>query len=330
MQLFEFKKHVSRITKSFRRLIMRITSMMQSTQLLRNLGNNNANMLDWQNKLATGQKISKPSDDPVGIGYQMRYTTELSRNEQYLANANTGIGWLSQTDSVLQQANSILQRLNTLVNLAANGTVTPEVREQIGLEVSQLREQMVSIGNSTYDGRHIFNGQKTDQAPYTSTDAAYNTTDSGVYYLNVSSSVTVEVSLSGETVFGKAGTPEQPGPPVIPAVPGNNIFQMFDDIIGHLQNSDQTALSNSLSDIDGAIGQISLNLAEVGARMNRFELIQSRIGDEKVSLTTLRSSVADVDMADAIIQLQLQQNVLQASLSVGAKVMQMSLLDYIR
>ncbi|URN96092.1 MAG: flagellar hook-associated protein FlgL [Candidatus Pristimantibacillus lignocellulolyticus] len=301
---------------------MRVTSMMQNTQLLRNLGHNNANIMDWQNKLATGEKISKPSDDPVGIGYQMRYTTELSRNEQYLANANTGVGWLSQTDSVLQQANSILQRLNTLVNQAANGTVTPEVREQIGLEVSQLREQMVTIGNSTYDGRYIFNGQKTDQAPYTSANAASDTTDSGVYYLNVSSSVAVEVSLPGETVFGKAG--------------GNaseNIFQMFDDIIGHLnggQPIDQTALSASLNDIDGAIGQISLSLAEVGARMNRFELIQSRIGDEKVSLSTLKQGVADVDMADAIIQLQLQQNVLQASLSVGAKVMQMSLLDYIR
>lgn len=309
---------------------MRITSMMQNTQLLRNIGHNSTNIMDWQNKMSTGQKISKPSDDPVGIGYQMRYTTELSRNEQYLANANTGYGWLSQTDSVLQQANSVLQRLNTLVNQAANGTVTPEVRDQISLEVTQLREQMVTIGNSSYDGRFLFNGQKTDQAPYTSADAAYNTTDQGVYYLNVSASVTVEVSLPGETVFGKAGTPEQPGPPVVPAVPGDNIFQMFDNIIDHLQSNDQAALSSSLGKIDGAIGQISLNLAEVGARMNRFELIQSRIGDEKVSLTTLKSSVADVDMADAIVQLQLQQNVLQASLSVGAKVMQMSLLDYIR
>lgn len=88
---------------------MRITSMMQNTQLLRNLRNNNADILDWQNKLSTGQKINKPSDDPVGIGYQMRYTTDLARNEQYLANAKTGYGWLSQTDSVLQQANSVLQ-----------------------------------------------------------------------------------------------------------------------------------------------------------------------------------------------------------------------------
>ncbi|MCM3635957.1 flagellar hook-associated protein FlgL [Paenibacillus camelliae] len=296
---------------------MRITSMMQNTQLLRNLRNNNADILDWQNKLATGQKINKPSDDPVGIGYQMRYTTDLARNEQYLQNAKTGNGWLSQTDSVLQQANSVLQRLNTITNQAANGTITPEVREQIRLEVLQLREQMVTIGNSTYDGRHIFNGQKTDVKPYDSATAASDHTDMGVYYLNVSPSVTVAVSLPGEQVFGEADA-------------ADNIFKMFDDIAQHLEDDNQTAISGSLSNIGSAIERISFSLAEVGARMNRFDLIESRIADEKVSLTTLRSSVADVDMADAIVQLQLQQNVLQASLSVGAKVMQMSLLDYIR
>lgn len=295
---------------------MRITSMMQNTQLLRNIRNNNSDILDWQNKLSTGQKISKPSDDPVGIGYQMRYTTELARNEQYLANAKTGYGWLSQTDSVLQQAHSILQRLNTITNQAANGTITPEVREQIRLEVLQLREQMITVGNSSYDGRHIFNGQKTDVKPY-SADAANDNTDMGIYYLNVSPSVTVEVSIPGEKVFGEAGA-------------ADNIFKLFDDIAQQLQDNEQTELSGSLDDIGLAIERISFNLAEVGARMNRFELIENRIGDEKVSITTLKSAVADVDMADAVIQLQLQQNVLQASLSVGAKVMQMSLLDYIR
>lgn len=309
---------------------MRITGSMQNTQLLRNLRNNNTNIMDWQNKLSTGERISKPSDDPVGIGFQMRYTTDLSRNEQYKNNAETGIGWLTQTDSVLQQANSVLQRLNVLVNQAANGAVPDDVREQIALEVTQLKEQMIAIGNSTFDGRYLFNGQKTDIMPYSIANAQFESTDKGVYFLNVSPSVNVPVSISGEDVFGTPGTPEIPGPPVIPAVPGDNVFQMFDNIIANLQNSDTTALSSNLSDVETALDRINGGLAEVGARTNRFELIKNRIDDEKVNITTLRSEVADVDMADAIIQLQLEQNVLQASLSIGARVMQMSLVDYIR
>lgn len=296
---------------------MRVTSMMKNTMLLSNIRNNNGDIADWQNKLSTGQKISKPSDDPVGIGYQMRYTTELSRNEQYLENANTGYGWLSQTDTVLQQAQSVLQRLNTITNQAANGTVTDEVRKMIKLEVDQLREQMIAVGNSTYDGRYIFNGQMTDVQPYTTANAANESTDQGIYYLNISSTVMVEVSITGESVFGKPGA-------------ADNIFKLLDDISQQLDNNDQNALSASLNNIDAAIGRVSYSLSEVGARMNRFELVQNRIADEKISLTTLKSQVADVDMADAIVQLQLKQNVLQASLSIGAKILQTSMLDYIR
>lgn len=296
---------------------MRVTSMMKNTMMLGNIRRNNEDILNWQNKLSTGQKIQKPSDDPVGIGFQMRYTTELARNKQYLENANTGYGWLSQTDTVLQQAQSVLQRLNTLTNQAANGTVTSEVREMIRLEVEQLRQQMVQIGNSSYDGRYIFNGQMTDTKPYTTDNAVNETTDSGKYFLNVSPSVSVEVSLSGNEVFGEPGA-------------ADNIFALFDKISTQLTNSDTSGLSNSISDVGAAVEKISYSLSEVGARMNRFELVQNRIADEKLSLTNLKSQVADVDMADAIVQLQLQQNVLQASLSVSAKLLQTTMLDYIR
>lgn len=291
--------------------------MMKNTMMLGNIRRNNADILDWQNKLSTGQKISKPSDDPVGIGYQMRYTTELARNEQYLENAKTGYGWLSQTDTVLQQGHSILQRLNTLTNQAANGTVTPEVREMIRLEVEQLKEQMIQIANSSYDGRYIFNGQMTDVKPYSINQAATDTTDKGKYYLNISPSVAVEVSLTGEEVFGAAGA-------------ADNVFALFDRISTQLTNNDGDGLSSSLSDIESAVEKLSYSLSEVGARMNRFELVKNRIADEKLSLSQLKSHVADVDMADAIVQLQLQQNVLQASLSVSAKILQTTMLDYIR
>lgn len=303
---------------------MRVTGMMQNTQFLRNLRNTNTGITDWQNKLATGQRIHRPGDDPVGIGYQMRYDTELARSNEFLENARTGIGWLNTMDSVLQQATSVLQRVRVLTQQASTGSVPTEARQQIAAEIQQLKEQMIAIGNSSYDGRYLFNGQKTDIQPYSVANAAFETTDSGMYYLNVSASVTVPVSITGEAIFGQAG---QPGPP---PVPGDNVFQILDDIVSHLQADDQNALLGDLEKIDAAADRISLNLAEVGARTNRFELVQNRILDEQGSLKKLRSEVADVDMADAIIQLQLKENVLQASLATGARVMQVSLIDFIR
>lgn len=303
---------------------MRVTGMMQNTQLLKNLRNTNMGISDWQNKMATGQKIHRPGDDPVGIGYLLRYNTELSRSDEFLENARTGTGWLNTMDSLMQQANSVLQRVRVLTQQASTGTTPEDARKQIAAEISQLKEEMVTIGNSSYNGRFMFNGQKTDEAPYTDTDAAFQRTDEGVYYLNVSASVTVPVSITGEQIFGKAGTP---GPP---PVPGNNVFQVLDDIVQHLNNNDQNALLADLELVDEAADRISFNSAEIGARTNRFALVEERILDEQISLKSLRSQVGDVDMSEAIIELQLKENILQASLSTGARIMQASLVDFLR
>ena len=296
---------------------MRVTSMMQNTQLLRNIRNNNSGIIDWQNKLATGQRIHRPGDDPVGIGYLMRYNSELNRTNEFLENAKTGLGYLKTMDELMQQSSDVLKRARVLVQQAANGTMPEDGREHIALEIAQLKEQLIMIGNSTFAGRYLFNGQKTDQPPYSKTQPHLDQTDPGVIYLNVGPSISVPVSLTGEQVFGEAGTDD-------------NVFKIFDDIIAHLNNNQPDELLNDLAKIDACADRINNCWAEIGARTNRFELVESRIEDQIVSLKELRSETGDVDMAEALIELMQKENVLQASLAVGSRIMQVSLVDFLR
>ncbi len=296
---------------------MRITSMMKTTQLLGNLRHMSGNIQDWQNKLATGERIHRPGDDPVGIGYLMRYDTELSRSAEFLENARTGIGILNTMDDLMQQANDVLKRAKVITQQAATGTVPEDGRKAIAAEMKQLREQLVLIGNSSYNGRYLFNGQKMDQPPYTSANAANEPTDRGVFYLNVSPSVTVPVSLTGEDIFGAAGDLE-------------NTFKILDDTIEHLEANDQEKLLADMDRFDIGADRIAKAWAEIGARTNRFELVENRILDEQATLEELRGKVSGVDMADAIMQLKIQENILQAALSTGARISQLSLIDFIR
>jgi flagellar hook-associated protein 3 FlgL len=296
---------------------MRVTGMMQNLQLLNNLRQTNSEILKWQDKLATGRRIQRPADDPVGINYLLRYETELGRSDVFLENVRTGLGMLRTMDSLMQQASDVLKRVKVLVQQAANGTIAPEDRQVIAAEVKQMREQMVMIGNSSFNGKFLFNGQKTDQPPYTSDNAANEATDDGVYYLNVSPSIQVPVSLQGEFIFGAAGDPE-------------NTFKILDDIINHLENNDVDGLRTALDRMVVAEERIYSAWAEIGARTNRFELVENRILDEQVSLHRLKSETGNVDMADAIIQLKLQENTLQAALATGARIMQVSLIDFLK
>lgn len=304
---------------------MRITTMMQNTQLLSNMRNINGMSTDLQNKLASGQRIHRPGDDPVGIGYQMRYDTDLSRNEEYSMNTTMGSGMLKTMDSLMQQANDVLQRARVLAQQASTGTTPDDARQSIKAEMSQLKEQLVMIGNSTYNGRYLFNGQKTDVPPYTVDTASEDITDKGVYELNVSPAVTVPVSITGELIFGPAADTTQDATP-----DNDNVFRTMDDLIQALEDNDTEAIAEGMSRIDAASDRISTQWAEIGARMNRFELMENRLADDKISLQEQRADVSDVDMADGIIQLKTQENILQAALSTGAKIMQVSLIDFIR
>ncbi|WP_258956180.1 flagellar hook-associated protein FlgL [Paenibacillus barengoltzii] len=290
--------------------------MMQNLQLLKNLRNINSSLTTGQQQLATGQKISKPSDDPIGVGYQMRYDTDLARSEEFLLNAQTGSEILKTMDSLFQQASDVLKRARTLTLQAINGTYDSQQRQTISAEIKQLKEQMVMIGNSTYNGRYLFNGQKTDQAPYTVAGAAGETTDPGLFYLNVSPAVKVPVSITGEVVFGAANT--------------DNVFKVLDDLANALDTNNVTGISAALGKIDDSADRLSISWAEVGARMNRFALMEERILDDQVSLKEQRANVADVDVAAAITELKSKETVLQAALSTGARIMQTSLVDFLR
>lgn len=296
---------------------MRVTGSMQNIQLLRNLRNINTSMTQGQQQLATGQRISKPSDDPVGLTYQMRYDTDLARSDEFLMNTQTGTEILKTMDSLMQQASDVLKRARTLGLQAANGTLDAQQRGTISAEIKQLKEQMVTIGNSTYNGRYLFNGQKTDQAPYSTATASSDKTDTGLFYLNVSPSVKVPVSITGEIVFGQADST-------------NNVFKVLDELSTALDTNTVSGISSSVDKIDAAVDHMMISWAEIGARMNRFELMENRIASEQVSLQEQRSNVADVDFSEAIMNLKMKENVLQAALSTGARVMQTSLVDFIR
>lgn len=295
---------------------MRVTGSMQNLQLLKNLRNINTAMTQGQQQLATGERISKPSDNPVGVTYQMRYDTDLARSDVFMSNANTGYEILSTMDSLLQQSSDVLKRVRTLGLQASNGTYDAEQRKTIASEIRQLKEQLVTIGNSTYNGKYLFNGQKTDQTPYTVDGAANEPTDPGQFYLNVSPAVKVPVSLTGEVVFGQAGS--------------DNTFKALDDLINALENNNVSGISASVEKIDASSDRLNISWSEIGARMNRFELMQNRIANEQVNLNGQRANVADVDFSQAIMDLKMKENVLQAALSTGARIMQTSLIDFMR
>lgn len=305
--------------------MLRVTSNMMNSQLLLNLNRNARTMNDTQLQLATGRKINKPSDDPVGITYSLRYRAELSSNEQYTKNVDSALSWLDYNDTILGQAGDVVQRLRELTVQASTGSNPQSALDSINEEVQQLKEQLVDISNSKLNGKYIFNGEQYNVKPYEfakGKDGTYDvsravTTDSGQIQYIVGEGVQMPINMTGNDVFGNTGE-------------ADNLFAIITNLSSALTSGNITEVANQLDKIDTRTETILSARSEVGAKTNRVELMQERLSDLNINLTDLQAKTEDADYEELIMKSKIQENIYNASLSVGAKIISTTLVDFIR
>jgi flagellar hook-associated protein 3 FlgL len=295
---------------------MLLNNMMQS------LSNNLNRTQTYFNQLSSGKKISLPSDDPIVASKALKLRTDVAEIEQYKRNTDDAMSWMDITEAAMNQMTEVIHRMKEITNQAANGSNTQEDLDKIHEEATQLREQIIHLGNATYAGRYIFSGFKTDK-PLLNQDGTFN--------------VPIE---NGEQIKFEIGIRDD----ININVPGNDLFNdginaaegdkssfvdTFDKIIEAMGTDNKDELSSLLGDIDDQLGNLMRVRAGLGARMNRVELSANRIDDDKVNYTRLMSLNEDVDIAEAIMKLQNEENVYRASLATGARVIQPSLVDFL-
>lgn len=298
---------------------MRITQGMLNSQMLFDLQNNTSRVAKLENESSTGKKINSPADDPVGVGTVMNENQQIAAYQGYQQNATTAQSWLNNTDSVMSEAGKVMQRARDLAVQGSSGTESPSDRQAIASEVDQLYQQMLSIGNTQYNGSYIFNGNNTTTAPYQGTAAKVSaaTTGSGDVLYDLGNGTNMPVSVSGNDFFGSAGSTD-------------NAFSVLSGLKTALQNNDTTGINNALSQIDSRYNKMLNTQAVIGARSDRVQMIQGRLQDATNSMTTVLSNTEDADMASVLTNLQTAQNVQTAALEVGARIITPSLLDFLK
>lgn|SRR5690606_2159289 len=287
---------------------MRVTQSMLSNNMLRNLSNSYNNMGTYMDQLTTGKKINRPSDDPVIAVKGMDYRSQLKEVEQYQRNTNEVHNWMDNSDDALDQATKALQRLRELAVQASNDTYDTGERHNIMEEVEQLKTHLIDIGNTKVNGKYIFNGTKTDVKPI-GDDYPTDTTD---VHIEVSNGIKIKVNVNADEVFGAEA------------------FGNVDSFITALESGDQGEIEKSIALLDENINNVLNARADLGARMNRLELIEHRLGSQEISATEMMSNNEDIDYEEVITQLITQESVHRAALSAGSRIIQPTLLDFLR
>ena len=301
--------------------------------------NRNLQRMDkTQQQMASGKKILVPSDDPIIAARALKLRTNVSEVEQFHRNVEDGINWLEITEGAMKSMGEILGRVRDLTNQAANGPLTEDDRLKIKAEVEQHKQSLISLMNTSYAGRYVFSGYQTDKKLI---EDDINNPNYGKYAIEVkvtermnyeiSVNNTIEINTLGQEVlqFGNTvtdttigGTPE--------------MLQKLQDIIDHLGGTNlgglgqAQALSSDLGEIDKALNKLLAVRADLGARYNRLEMTANRLEDDKYNFTKLMSNNEDADLAEVLMNLKTQENVYKASMAAGARIIQPTLIDFLR
>lgn len=311
---------------------MRVTNKMMNSTLLLNLNRGLSRLERINNQLGTKKKINAPSDDPVKAGLILRTRSSIKETEQYIRNIDAAISWLDASDVVLQDVISVIHRAKELAVNGASTHLDPTARQALADEVAQLHDNLLQLANSTHGGRYIFAGQHTDTKPFDGggvTDGKINDVsflvERGEKLLPKERSLEFEIAV-GVTMAVNVDAFADDGSEIL----FTPVFQALQQLYGQLVDHPDYAGAEPIGALDAALDGVLQHVSELGGKQNRVELAQERLLDLQLNLTKILSEEQDLDYAEAIMELKMEEFAYRTALAVGARIIQPSLVDFLR
>lgn len=300
----------------------RVTPTTLSSGVMAGLQSSLSRLQQTQEQLSSGRRLNRPSDSPVDTVAAMQLRAEQKQSEQLERNIDDGLTWLGTADQALSQTTTALNRVRQLALAGANGTNGPAEREAMAAEVDQLRSGVLGVANTQYLGRPVFAGTQDVSSAFDPATGAY-----------AGNSATVNRTVSSDQATGKLAV----------SVPGDQAFTtLLSDaadpagagilarISAALRSGDAAGLQAGLADLDTASEAVRSTQSIVGARTNRLLSVQASGAQRSDAVATQLASVEGIDLAKTITDLSLQQTAYQAALGAAAKIVQPSLMDFLR
>ena len=307
-------------------MLNRVTNLTMSTTAQRTLQTQQSKLAQLQERATSLDKISRPSDDPAATAQALETRARLAATSQYGRNIDDGGSWLTAADSVLGQASNVMNRILDLTVQAGNGALNQANKDAIAVELEGLNKDLLSIANTKHLGRNIFAGSSdADQAfsaPIpanpavpgdTGTPAAFNGVMGGSVERRVSADRTVRVDADGVAIFGNGA---------------GSVFDAVSKTVASLRKGEDATAH--LGNLQSAAKNIINGRAEIGTRQAQLERAGNINTELEATLDAQKMGIEKADLGSVILDLKLQETNYQVALAATARVLQPTLMDFLR
>ena len=306
---------------------MKISTTLFFDRSTQQLGDVQSNLAKTQEQLSTGLQIVKPSDAPDKAALVTRLQSELSRQTGYQDTLKTVNVRLTSEETALKNTSDVMARIKELAVQAASDTLGDQDRQGIALEISTLRDQVLSLANSQdSNGNYLFSGSRTSQ-PAFSKDATGHIMyqgDQARMKVNVGDSRQMNLNMPGTDAFTHVVLDDGKGHKT-----GVDFFQALDDLVAAVKSSDHVGMQRGVSEVDTLQNGISEGLGQIGADMNVVDLQNNVLDAVTLGLKTTKSDTEDLDYTAAVTKMNKDQLALEAAQSSFAKISQLSLFKFL-
>jgi len=310
---------------------MRITNNMLKGNYLNNLNNNLEKVNRLQTQAATGKRITKMSDDPVGVISVLQCDAKLNRFDQYGENIDNAQSWLKQTETSVLELNDIIKQAYETAVEMSSAYLDDDDKLAAAELVGQLRDHVITIGNSQSGDKYIFGGFNVTKTPFgvdSSGNILYNGLDLSdetnadliaenncATTYEVGTELTMAFSINGSRLLGMGD---------------DNIYAVLDGLYNALSTGESAEeISGYIEKLQGSQSHVLGLEAEIGGKVNRLELISNRYEEDILNYTDKKSSIEDIDEAEAILNHKMAENVYTAALQIGSYIILPSLVEFL-
>lgn len=269
-------------------------------------------------EVATGKRVSRPSDDPSASAAMVQNGIDAANNDQYTQNITTVQTVAQAASSALSSVVNSLTQAVSLGTQGANGTNSSSNLQTLATQVQGILKSIVAQANTSVNGSYIFGGTVTNQQPYTadpssSTGYTYNG-NNNANSVAIGDQLNVQVTLPGSQVFSSAS---------------NSVIGALSSLVTALQSGNSASISTATAAITSAISFVGQQQGFYSNVQKQLNSQETALQQDKVTLTTQATNLVGVDMAQAATALSQAETANSAALAAAAKVLPVTLLNYL-
>ena len=271
-------------------------------------------------ELSSGLRVSELQDDPVAVAQSARFASAIAKDDTYVQTASSETSKMQVADTTLGE---VVTQLTTALSLAVqgnDGTLNAANRASVAQQLTGIRDQVLSLANTSYQGEYLFGGSQGATQPFTldtsttPATATYNG-DTNLQYIETPSGQKIQTNMPGSGLFGGATG----------AFAALN--QLIADVSGGASSATLTADTDALK---GSISQVSSQRSVLDTSLSMVQTTSTYFQTQVAQLTVQQSSLVAADPASVASQLSSAETQHQALLSVMSAVGKTDLFDYLQ